>query len=90
VKSRKVKRLSIRTYAFVDASNIIYGTRNEGWKVDFRKLYKYLKERYECKKIFYFAGEDSKNIKQKNFYKKLAEFGFKTGKNLQARGWYFG
>lgn len=34
----------MRTYAFIDASNIIYGTRDEGWKVDFKKLFKYLKE----------------------------------------------
>ena len=64
------------TYAFMDASNIIYGTRDEGWKVDFKKLYKYLSERYNCKKIYYFAGLDSKNIKQINFYKLLSKIGY--------------
>lgn len=64
------------TYAFIDASNIIYGTRDEGWKVDFKKLYKYLTERYECKKIYYFGGLENKNEKQAKFYKKLASFGF--------------
>ena len=34
-----------KTFAFIDASNIIYGTRDEDWKVDFKKLFKYLKER---------------------------------------------
>lgn len=65
-----------RTYAFIDASNIIYGTRDEGWKVDFRKLIKYLRERYKCKKIYYFAGEDKNNKKQAKFYKKLETFGY--------------
>ena len=65
-----------KTFAFIDASNIIYGTRDEDWKVDFKKLFKYLKERYECKKIYYFAGKDEKNEKQEKFYKKLELFGY--------------
>ena len=65
-----------KTYCFIDASNIIYGTRNEGWKVDFKKLFKYLKDRYECKKIYYFAGLDDKNSKQKKFYDLLLKIGY--------------
>lgn len=65
-----------RNYAFIDASNIIYGTRDEGWKVDFKKLFKYLKERYKCKKIYYFAGFEKDNKKQKKFYAKLKKFGY--------------
>ena len=65
-----------KTFAFIDASNIIYGTRDEDWKVDFKKLFEYLKERYECKKIYYFAGKDEKNEKQEKFYKKLELFGY--------------
>lgn len=66
----------MKTYAFIDASNIIYGTRDEGWKVDFKKLFKYLKERFKCKRIYYFAGFDEKNKKQHNFYLKLKSFGY--------------
>lgn len=79
-KDTKVEILppkKITTYAFIDASNIIYGTRDEGWKVDFKKLYKYLKERFGCKVVYYFAGLDSINTKQKNFYKLLSDFGYK-------------
>lgn len=64
------------TYAFIDASNIIYGTRDEGWKVDFQKLFKYLKERYSCNKIYYFGGLEPNNDQQKKFYKKLELFGY--------------
>jgi uncharacterized LabA/DUF88 family protein len=66
----------MKTYAFIDASNIIYGTRDEGWKVDFKKLFKYLKERYKCKKIYYFGGIEKKNSKQKSFYSYLNKWGF--------------
>lgn len=66
----------MKTYTFIDASNIIYGTRDEGWRVDFKKLYKYLKERYECDKIYYFAGEDQKNIPQQKFYRLLTKIGY--------------
>lgn len=69
-------RKRVTTYAFIDASNIIYGTRDEGWKVDFKKLHKYLKERYKCQKIYYFAGLDNKNAKQLKFYDLLSEIGY--------------
>ncbi len=66
----------MKTYCFIDASNIIYGTRDDGWKVDFDKLFQYLKNRYECDKVYYFAGIDKKNIKQQNFYKVLGKIGY--------------
>lgn len=68
--------MPVKTFAFIDASNIIYGTRDENWKVDFKKLFKYLKERYECRKIYYFAGKDENNENQEKFYKKMALFGY--------------
>lgn len=70
------KKRAVKTYAFVDAANIIYGTRDEGWKVDFNKLFKYLKERYKCSKVYYFGGLEKGKRKQQAFYKKLEEFGF--------------
>src|SRR4030042_6506428 len=73
-KMRRKKK--INTYAFVDASNIIYGTRDEGWKVDFKRLYKYLKERYQCREIYYFGGVEKNNKKQGAFYRRLKLFGY--------------
>ena len=66
----------MKTYAFIDASNIIYGTRDEGWKVDFKKLIKYLKERFKCRKVYYFAGFEKDNVKQARFYKILGKLGY--------------
>ncbi|MEK7597788.1 MAG: NYN domain-containing protein [Patescibacteria group bacterium] len=64
-------------FAFIDATNIIYGAGGSGWKVDFKKLMTYLKSRYQVLKVLYYAGVDSNNQKQLNFYKKLESFGYK-------------
>lgn len=66
----------IKTYAFVDASNIIYGARAEGWFIDQKKLFKYLKTKFGISKAFFYYGKDSKNIKQEKFLKRLKEFGY--------------
>lgn len=69
---------NVKTYVFIDASNIIYGVlKYDGWKVDLLKLKKYLESRYGAQKIFYYAGIEPDNEKQKLFYKKLEdEFGY--------------
>ncbi len=66
----------MKTYTFIDASNIIYGTKDEGWRVDFRKLYSYLKKRYESEIVYYFAGVEKNNTKQGKFYELLARIGY--------------
>ncbi|MFH1838276.1 MAG: hypothetical protein ABH808_02140 [Candidatus Kuenenbacteria bacterium] len=52
------------TYAFIDASNLFYGgEKSLGWKIDYQKLLKYLKEKYEISKAFYFGGVKIHNFK---------------------------
>ena len=47
----------MKTYVFVDAANLFYGgEKSLGWKIDYRKLFRYLTNRYEAKKVFYFGG----------------------------------
>jgi len=47
----------MKTYAYIDASNLFYGGKKSlGWSVDFEKLYKYLQERYGVSNIYYFGG----------------------------------
>lgn len=65
-----------KTYAFIDASNIIYGARAEGWFIDLKKLINYLRTRFEVKKAFFYYGKDSKNPKKEQFLKKLENFGY--------------
>ena len=64
------------TYVFIDASNIIYGARAEGWFIDQEKLFRYLKKKFNISKAFFYYGKDSKNEKQEKFLNKLKTFGY--------------
>lgn len=44
-------------YAFIDASNLFYGgEKSLGWKIDYKKLLSYLRDKYEVSEVFYFGG----------------------------------
>lgn len=64
------------TYAFIDASNIIYGARAEGWFIDQKKLLQYLKRKYTVSKAFFYYGKDSKSEEKEKFLRKLKSFGY--------------
>lgn len=54
----------MKTYAFIDASNLFYGgEKSLGWKIDYSKLIKYLKERYQVSEVFYFGGVETHGYK---------------------------
>ena len=54
----------MKTFAFIDASNLFYGgEKSLGWKIDYQKLLKYLKEKYSAKKVLYFGGIEIHNFK---------------------------
>ncbi|KKS77064.1 MAG: hypothetical protein UV64_C0019G0010 [Parcubacteria group bacterium GW2011_GWC1_43_11b] len=47
----------MRTYAYIDASNLFYGGKKSlGWSIDLEKLYEYLRERFGVSQIYYFGG----------------------------------
>lgn len=49
-----------RTYVFIDAANLFYGgEKSLGWKVDYEKLFKYLKDKYGASKALYFGGVET-------------------------------
>ena len=53
----------MKTYAFIDASNLFYGgEKSLGWKIDYRKLLDYLKDKYSAEKILYFGGVEIHNF----------------------------
>ncbi len=55
----------MRTFVFVDASNLFYGgEKSLGWKIDYGKLLKYLKDKYQMSKALYFGGVE---VHQFNF-----------------------
>ncbi|MDP3697609.1 MAG: NYN domain-containing protein [Candidatus Taylorbacteria bacterium] len=52
-----------KTYAFIDASNLFYGgEKSLGWKIDYKKLIEYLKEKYGISQTFYFGGVEIHNF----------------------------
>lgn len=65
-----------KTYAFIDASNIIYGARAEGWLIDQKRLFEYLKRKFSISQAFFYYGKDSKSKKKENFLDKLQQFGY--------------
>lgn len=47
----------MKTFIFIDASNLFYGGKKSlGWSIDFEKLYKYLHDRYNASRVYYFGG----------------------------------
>lgn len=53
----------MRTYAFIDAANLFYGgEKSLGWSIDYKKLAKYLEERYGVSRIHYFGGVELYNF----------------------------
>jgi uncharacterized LabA/DUF88 family protein len=54
----------MKTYVFVDASNLFYGgEKSLGWKIDYKKLLNYLKKKYKANKFFYFGGVEIYDFK---------------------------
>jgi uncharacterized LabA/DUF88 family protein len=58
----------VKTYCFIDASNLFYGgLKSLGWSIDYKKFKKYLEQKYKVKKIYYFGGIETYDFKSNNF-----------------------
>ena len=74
------------TYAFVDAANIIYRDAEPSpWKIDLKKLIKYLRERFIASRVLYFGGVDHQNRTQIDLYRKLESWGYELHLNSVKR-----
>jgi uncharacterized LabA/DUF88 family protein len=60
-------------YAFIDSQNVNLGIQDLGWKLDFRKLRIYLREKYSVKTAYLFIGYLPEN---KNLYSSLQKNGY--------------
>lgn len=60
-------------YAFIDSQNLNLSTKELGWRLDYRKFRKYLKEKYHVSKAFLFLGFIAENS---DLYKSLQDAGF--------------
>lgn len=54
-------------YAFIDSQNLNLAILNSGWKLDFKKFYIYLKDKYKIEKVFLFLGYIAENQSLYNF-----------------------
>ena len=83
----------MKTFAFIDASNLFYGgEKSLGWKIDYKKLLGYLKEKYGAIEIFYFGGveihdfeydyQKNETVPVKELEKHLSDILKNNGKNL--------
>lgn len=52
-----IKEMNRRgNYAFIDSQNLNLGIQKAGWKMDWRRFRRYLKDKYNVKKAFMFIG----------------------------------
>lgn len=79
---KKIKEI---VYAFIDSQNLNLSVQNDinrrgikiysGWKLDFRRFYIYLKDKYKVEKAYLFIGRVSGND---SLYKFLEDVGYKV------------
>jgi uncharacterized LabA/DUF88 family protein len=60
-------------YAFIDSQNLNLSIRDLGWKLDFRRFKRYLKDKYAVDKAFMFIGYVPTN---QSLYTSLQKYGF--------------
>ena len=65
-----------RTYAFIDASNIYYGSKDAGFTVDYSKLKSYLVSRFSASRLFYFGAIDETKEEDHAFKAELLSLGY--------------
>jgi len=63
----------LNNYAFIDSQNVNLGVQDLGWRLDFRRLRVYLKEKYSVKTAYLFIGYLPEN---KNLYSSLQKYGY--------------
>ncbi len=62
-----------RNFAFIDAQNLTMGIVAMGWKLDWKKFFVYLKDKYKIDKVFVFIGFIETNTE---FYNLLRRCGY--------------
>lgn len=63
----------MKNYAFVDTQNLNLGIQELKWKLDFRKLRVYLRDKYHVEKAYLFIGYIPEN---QNLYRALQDGGY--------------
>lgn len=63
----------MKTFAFIDSQNLNLGVQSQGWKLDWRKLRQYLRNKYNVSKAYLFIGQVAGN---ESLYALLQECGY--------------
>ena len=64
---------TIQNYAFIDGANLHLTYENLDWKLDYQKLFVYLKSKLNVTIAYYFLGNVKENS---NIYRDLESFGY--------------
>lgn len=59
---------------YIDGANIFYTQKKIGWNIDWRKVKKYLRKKFEVEEIRYYTGvkkNDAKMFKYLNYFDKI-------------------
>ncbi|MEA2082054.1 MAG: NYN domain-containing protein [Elusimicrobiota bacterium] len=68
-----MKQMKETVYAFIDSQNLNLSIRAQGWKLDFKRFLKYLKDRYNVEAAFLFIGYVATN---EALYTALQKYGY--------------
>lgn len=68
-----MKKETLKNYAFIDSQNLNLSIRNLGWKLDFYRFRKYLKDKYKIKVAYLFIGYLPEN---QDLYNSLQKYGY--------------
>lgn len=60
-------------FAYIDGNNLYRGVNNSGWNIDFSRFRKWLADKYQVSRAYYFIGLIPK---EKDLYTALQEAGF--------------
>jgi len=68
-----MKNKNLINYAFIDSQNVNLAIKDQWWKLDWKKLRIYLKDKYKVKKVYLFIGYVPWNS---SLYQYLQEVGY--------------
>jgi len=58
-------------YAFIDSQNLNLSIIDQGWKLDFKRFYKFLQDKFHVNRAFIFIGYINNNQKLYTFLQKV-------------------
>jgi len=81
---RKQKQKYQKVYVYIDGQNLYIGTMraNPAWRLDYRRFYVYLKNKFNATKIYYYIG--AYDPRYKKLYTGLKKVGYILRFRLQA------